>query len=573
VNSMSESLTPAAKLADLAERFWTFQCHEFPVLGIQAGVAARDAVLMRESPADHARRYTLTAGFLFELDGISTDRLTAQDRMTHRLLRREFDELRVFYELRAHQRPSLFPMGPEFLTIQFANTASISRLDEARLYADRLATIPAFLSDLIENLAEGHAAGFRYPKRVLECAARAVHASLTGPEDTLPWNGPFKRTTLTGSAVDKAASRARLIVSEHIEPAFAAYAEFLEGPLSVGAHDSVSCMDSLDGEAFYRAWIRHYTTTDLTPQQIHDLGLAEVRRLTTEMEAIAEEAGYRGDLAGYRRHLASDPSCIAPSREALREQIEILSKRIDLKIPAFFGRIPRSTYGVQSIPEAMSALAPPAYAQPNPADGSGPGVHWVTSLPHKAPSFMHVPLALHEAWPGHLMHLALIQEMDDLPAFRRYGALRYSACLEGWALYCERLGVEMGLYQTPHQHYGRLDMEIWRALRLAVDTGLHSQGWTRERAIEFMSAHQAMPRPTIESEVDRYISMPAQALAYQIGGLEFRRLRALAERQLGERFDIRSFHDALMAAGPVTLPVLADVVDEHIRRALERCRA
>jgi uncharacterized protein (DUF885 family) len=573
VNSMSESLTPAAKLADLAERFWTFQCHEFPVLGIQAGVAARDAVLMRESPADHARRYTLTAGFLFELDGISTDRLTAQDRMTHRLLRREFDELRVFYELRAHQRPSLFPMGPEFLTIQFANTASISRLDEARLYADRLATIPAFLSDLIENLAEGHAAGFRYPKRVLECAARAVHASLTGPEDALPWNGPFKRTTLTGSAVDKAASRARLIVSEHIEPAFAAYAEFLEGPLSVGAHDSVSCMDSLDGEAFYRAWIRHYTTTDLTPQQIHDLGLAEVRRLTTEMEAIAEEAGYRGDLAGYRRHLASDPSCIAPSREALREQIEILSKRIDLKIPAFFGRIPRSTYGVQSIPEAMSALAPPAYAQPNPADGSGPGVHWVTSLPHKAPSFMHVPLALHEAWPGHLMHLALIQEMDDLPAFRRYGALRYSACLEGWALYCERLGVEMGLYQTPHQHYGRLDMEIWRALRLAVDTGLHSQGWTRERAIEFMSAHQAMPRPTIESEVDRYISMPAQALAYQIGGLEFRRLRAQAERQLGERFDIRSFHDALMAAGPVTLPVLADVVDEHIRRALERCRA
>jgi uncharacterized protein (DUF885 family) len=329
-------------------------------------------------------------------------------------------------------------------------------------------------------------------------------------------------------------------------------------------------MDSLDGEAFYRAWIRHYTTTDLKPQQIHELGLAEVERLTREMEAIAEEVGYRGDLAGYRRHLASDPSCIAPSREALREQFEILSKRIDLQIPAFFGRIPRSTYGVLSIPEAMSALLPPAYAQPSPADGSGPGVHWVTSLPHKAPSFMHVPLALHEAWPGHLMHLALIQEMDDLPAFRRYGALRYSACLEGWALYCERLGTEMGLYQTPHQHYGRLDMEIWRALRLVVDTGLHSQGWTRARAIEFMSEHQAMPRSTIESEVDRYISMPAQALAYQIGGLEFRRLRAAAERQLGARFDIRSFHDALMAAGPVTLPVLADVVEEHIHRVLER---
>jgi uncharacterized protein (DUF885 family) len=373
--------------------------------------------------------------------------------------------------------------------------------------------------------------------------------------------------------VDKAARRARLIVSEQIVPAFEAYAEFLEGPLAANARDSLSCTDSPDGEAFYRAWIRHHTTTELTPQQIHDLGLAEVRRLTVEMEAVAAEAGYRGDLAGYRQHLASDPTCIATSKEALREQIEVLSKRIDLKIPAFFGRIPRSTYGVQSITEEMSALSPPAYAQPNPADGSGPGVHWVTGLPHKAPSFMHVPLALHEAWPGHLMHLALIQEMDDLPAFRRYGALHYGACLEGWALYCERLGIEMGLYQTPHQHYGRLDMEIWRALRLVVDTGLHSQGWSRDRAIEFMSAHQAMPRATIESEVDRYISMPAQALAYQIGGLEFRRLRAQAERQLGERFDIRSFHDALMAAGPVTLPVLADVVDEHIHRALERSRA
>lgn len=571
--SMSKSLTPSVKLADLAERFWSFQCHEFPILGIQAGVATRDAVLMRESPSDHARRYAAAAEFLFELDGISIDRLTAQDRVTHRLLRREFDELRVFYELRAHQRPSLYPIGPEFLTTFFSNTVAISQVDGAQLYADRLATIPSFLSELIENLADGHAAGFRYPKRVLECASRAVRASLAGPDDALPWHGPFKRTTLTASAVDNAASRARLIVSEQIVPAFEAYAEFLEGPLAANARDSLSCTDSPDGEAFYRAWIRHHTTTDLTPQQIHDLGLAEVGRLTTEMEAVAAEAGYRGNLAGYRQHLASDPSCIAPSKEALREQIEVLSKRIDLKIPAFFGRIPRSTYGVQSITEEMSALLPPAYAQPNPADGSGPGVHWVTGLPHKAPSFMHVPLALHEAWPGHLMHLALIQEMDDLPAFRRYGALHYGACLEGWALYCERLGIEMGLYQTPHQHYGRLDMEIWRALRLVVDTGLHSQGWTRERAIEFMSAHQAMPRATIESEVDRYISMPAQALAYQIGGLEFRRLRAQAERQLGERFDIRSFHDALMAAGPVTLPVLADVVDEHIHRALERSRS
>ena len=169
---------------------------------------------------------------------------------------------------------------------------------------------------------------------------------------------------------------------------------------------------------------------------------------------------------------------------------------------------------------------------------------------------MHVPLALHEAWPGHLMHLALIQEMDHLPAFRRFGALRYSACLEGWALYCEGLGVEMGLYQTPHQTYGRLDMEMWRACRLVVDTGLHTRRWTRDESIAYMRAHMALPLPTIESEVDRYVGMPAQALAYQIGMLKIRDLRAQAQARLGERFDIRAFHDQLLSAGPVTLPVL-----------------
>ena len=286
------------------------------------------------------------------------------------------------------------------------------------------------------------------------------------------------------------------------------------------------------------------------------------------MEAAACEAGFKGDLPGYRRYLNTDPQFIAPSKEALLEQIEALSKRIDLKIPAYFGRIPRITYGVQQMSEAASALLFPAYAQPSPADCSGPGVHWVTAIPAKLPNFMHVPIALHEAWPGHLMHLGLIQEMQDLPDFRRFGALGYSACLEGWALYCEGLGVEMGLYRTPHQTYGRLDMEMWRACRLVVDTGLHTRGWTRAEAIAYMAANMALPLPTIESEVDRYIGMPAQALAYQIGMLKFRELRTRAQEQLGEHFDVRAFHDQLLAAGPVTLPVLERLTDDYLSRCL-----
>jgi uncharacterized protein (DUF885 family) len=553
-----------AALASLAERFWHFQCHESPVVAIQAGVKLTDPVVFRESGEDCERRYVRAGEFLRELEAISDAGLAAQDWATHRLLRRELTDIRSFHAVRAHERPALFPLGPDFGTVYFANTAALTSLESAELYVERLATLPAYFADVVANLVRGRAAGIRYPARVLECAAGAARAQVgTGLEAT-PWFSPFRRTTLASSAVEALAARARKLIERELLPALGAYAEFLAGPLSAAARSSVAATDDLDGAAFYGTLVRHFTTTDLTPEAIHELGLAEVGRISAAMADIARDAGYAGDLPGYRRFVSTDPQFIAPSAEALREQIEVLSKRIDRRLPAFFGRLPRITYGVESIPAALSALLPPAYAQPNPADGSGPGIHWITSLPAKAPSFMHVPLALHEAWPGHLMHLALMQEMTELPAFRRYGALSYSACLEGWALYCEGLGVEMGLYTTPHQQYGRLDMEIWRALRLVVDTGMHTQGWSRERAIEYMAAHQALPRPTIEAEVDRYIGMPAQALAYQVGNLKFRELRQRAMERLGARFDVREYHDRLMAAGPVTLPVLERLIDDYL---------
>ncbi len=241
-----------------------------------------------------------------------------------------------------------------------------------------------------------------------------------------------------------------------------------------------------------------------------------------------------------------------------------MSKRIDAHIPEFFGQIPRATYGVRSIPMAISAAMPPAYAQPSPADNSAAGVHWITSHPEKMPRYMHIPIALHEAWPGHLMHLARIQELSALPAFRRFGALNYSACLEGWALYCEGLGEDMGLYDSPEKRYGRLEMEMWRAVRLVVDTGLHAEGWSRQRAIDYFRGHVAMPVETIEAEVDRYVGLPGQALGYQLGNRMFRELRARAERELGSRFDIRAFHDALLSAGAVSLPVLEQTVDAWV---------
>jgi uncharacterized protein (DUF885 family) len=287
---------------------------------------------------------------------------------------------------------------------------------------------------------------------------------------------------------------------------------------------------------------------------------SEALRIEAEIAGVAAAAGFAGDVAAYRRFIAEDPQFVAPSAEALRERVEVIAKRIDRQIPSFFGRVPRITYGVESIPAALAARMPPAYAQPNPGDGSTSGILWVSGIPSMCPLYLAPSLALHEGWPGHLMHIALMQEADALPAFRRFNAVKHTACLEGWALYCEGLGEEMKLYETPHQHFGQLDMEMWRACRLVVDTGLHMKGWTRAQAQAYLRDHTALSEHEVTTEVDRYIGWPGQALSYKAGEIEFRRLRTEAEATLGTRFDLRAFHDHVLAQGCVPLPALRNQV-------------
>ena len=219
---------------------------------------------------------------------------------------------------------------------------------------------------------------------------------------------------------------------------------------------------------------------------------------------------------------------------------------------------------IESIPDALSAQLPPAYAQPNPPSGLAAGVFWVTGLPARCPTPMHVPITMHEAWPGHLMHIALLQEMKELPAFRRYGLGNYTAYLEGWAMYCEQLGYDFGLYEDAFARYGQLDMEMWRAVRLVVDSGIHAMGWSRAQAIEFMAAHVTLPTEAVEAEVDRYIGWPGQALAYKVGQLKISELRSRAEKALGGKFDLRGFHDLVLLGGALPLDVLEARVDAWI---------
>ena len=566
MNDQTQQIAPQA-LAALAERYWAFECHELPLSAVLAGQTLQDAVLFRESAADHQRRNTDAGHLLTQAEQIDTGPLNAQERATLALIKRELAGLRAQHAVDSWQRPWLFPAGPDFTAMFWANSTSISDAAAAALYVDRLAGLPAYLRDVQSSIEAGHARGYRYPRVVLHSAAANTRGILGATPEASAWLSPFKRSAAAAqSGVQAQAERALGVVRDALQPALQAWADFLQGLMARGARESLSCVDGPAGAAYYRTWVQHFTSTTNDPEEVHALGLAEVARLEREIEAVAGDAGYAGDVSGYRAFLASDPQFIAPSRDALRESIEALCKRVDRRIPEFFGLIPRITYGVQSIPDAVSARMPPAYAQPSPADGTSAGIFWISGLPSKAPRYLHPALVVHEAWPGHLMHLALLNEQTALPAFRRYGAVKYTACVEGWALYCEMLGVEMGTYTTPHEHYGRLEMQMWRAVRLVVDTGIHWYGWSREQAVVYMAERLSLSRETIEGEVDRYAALPAQALGYQIGGLKFGELRQRAEAQLGARFKHRDFHAAVMSAGAVTLPVLDDLVSDWLQR-------
>ncbi len=553
-------MTATVALHGLAAEYWEFRLREYPVLAHDLGDVRYRRDLFRESLGDFERRDAEEARLLSCLAAIALVELSPADQITHRLLARELGEEREHFAFASHLRPVLFPTGPEG-AVAFAMQRTVLRHPaDADDFLARLESLPEYFAHHRARLRAGAAAGYRLPRSVHDRVCASVAAYCDGPVETHACFRPLAAAGGRDPAPFAAAqAHGRRLIEGCVLPAFRGWLEALHNYRPY-CRDSVSIREEPDGEAYYAFLARHFTTTTLTPTEIHAIGRDEVARIRSAIEAVASEAGFTGDLSGLRVTIATDPRFVAPSSDALRERMQVLAKRIERRIPEFFGRIPRMTYGVESIPEALSAQLPPAYAQPNPPNGVSAGVFWITGLPARCPTPMHVPITMHEAWPGHLMHIALLQEMTELPAFRRYGLGNYTAYVEGWAMYCEQLGFDFGLYEDPFARYGQLDMEMWRAVRLVVDSGIHAMGWSRAQAIAFMAEHVTLPSAAIEAEVDRYIGWPGQALGYKIGELKVRGLRERAARRLGPALDLRALHDRFSDAGPVTLEIL----DEHV---------
>jgi uncharacterized protein (DUF885 family) len=552
-----------AALRALYEREWTWRLAQFPLLATSTGEHRHDDRLgMVDEAAQRARR-AYWEGVLRELDAIDASALSPAAKVDYAIFRAQVESSAENIRLGGHRMPlnsdSAFWSDLAFLPRlhPFRDAGDFER------YIARLRAVPAYFEQQIDLLREGLRRSQTVPRVTLEGREASIAAQVKVDDvEASPFYAPLRRLPASIGAEDAARLRAdaATAIRNSVAPAYAKLLVFVRDTYIPGARTTLAATALPAGKAYYRRQIIDFVTEDLDPREIHATGLAEVARLRAAMQAIIDELGFEGDYAAFLQHLRTDPRYYAKSPGELLAQAAWIAKRADGALPRFFGRLPRRPYGVQAVPEAIAPYYTAGRYVPASEGSTEPGWYWVNTygLPGR-PLYTLPALTLHEAVPGHHLQIALAAESGEQPPFRRYSYI--SAYGEGWALYAEELGHEMGIYRTAHERFGQLTYAMWRANRLVVDTGVHALGWSRERAIAYMTENTALSEHEIRTEVDRYISWPGQALSYYLGMLRIQALRAEAERELGPRFDLRAFHDAVLETGSVPLPVLSD----HVR--------
>lgn len=503
---------------------------------------------------------------LERLDAIDYEALSEADKLNYTLFRRRYE-----LELEAHQyRWYLLPlshMGGIQTRNELADSLRFATVKDYEDWLARLRGFPTLMDQTIALMREGIRGGMVHPKVIMERVPDQITAQIADdPAESLFFK-PFKRfpVDIPLTEQERLVAEAKTVVGEHIIPSFRRFQEFFINEYLPACSDRVGAWQLPRGRELYAFRARRYTTTDLTPEEIHQIGLREVRRIRGEMEKIIEEVRFEGSFQEFFDFLRTDPQFYYDDHEELLEAYRAIAKQIDPTLVRLFGRLPRMPYGVEPVPEHSAPHAGFASYRWPAADGSRAGTYFVNLYkPEVHPKYGMEAVSFHEAVPGHHLQIALAMELENLPKFRRFGG--YAAFGEGWALYAETLGEELGFYQDPYSKFGQLSEELWRAVRLVVDTGMHSMGWTRQQAIDYSKANPARSEYVIVNQIDRYISWPGQALAYKIGELKIKELRARAEQELGERFDIRAFHDTVLGSGAVPLDVLEVIVEDWIER-------
>ncbi len=547
--------TPHARLATLLADHWAWVLKNDPLLATRVGVHTHDAELGDNSLAARDRAAAEAAGFIARLDALPPAGLTEADRTNVAILRRSlstqieangFSEREIEFSNRGGWHTYL-PDLP--LALPFFTRADFES------YLSRLAQVPKFAATSTAITRRAVADGNVLPCAVLDGFAETITGEIKEPTASRfygPFAGP-RPAAISPAEWAALQARAVAVIRDAVNPAYRGYADFYTRDYRCRPTIGASALPN--GAAYYAFKVREQTTTDLTPAQIHALGLREVARIRAEMDALVASTGFRGDRAAYIAMLRTDPRYYAKTPQELMGDAALIAKTLDGAMPKLFGHLPRLPYTVREIPAATADGTTTAYYNEGSAAAGVAGTYYVnTTHLDQRPLFELPALTSHEAVPGHHHQISLQQELD-LPPFRQFATF-FTAFVEGWGLYSERLGLDIGLYDTPEKQMGRLSYEMWRACRLVVDTGIHAQGWTKAQAVAFMADNTALSAANIDAEVNRYIADPGQALAYKIGELTIRRLRTRAETELGPKFDLRAFHDAVLEQGAIPMDLL-----------------
>ena len=498
---------------------------------------------------------------LRQLKAIDRAALPDNDRLSYDVMAWQLERGVELQKYKEWQRPLTQRGGVQ----NAEGIAEVLPFANAKDYQDwlkRIEAVPALIEQTTALMRVGLKAGNTPPRVLMQRVTGQIAAQIVDDPGNSPFYKPFTKFSESVPAAARAVlqARAKAAIAERVIPAYRDFATFFAQEYLPGSRESIAAADLPDGKAYYDFLAAQFTTTDLTADQIHRIGLKEVARIRAEMAAVQAEVGFKGTLTQFFDHLRSDPKFFHKTPAALLEAYQAISKRIDPELVKVSKMIPRLPYGVRAIPDNIAPDTTTAYYQGGAIDGSRAGYYYVNLYkPEVRPTWEMMALSLHEAVPGHHFQISRAMELADVPMFRKTGY--FTAYGEGWGLYAERLGYDMGLYDDPYDRMGQLAYDMWRAVRLVVDTGMHSKGWSRDRAIEYFMDNAPKTRQDVVNEVDRYIGWPGQALAYKIGQLKISELRERAQTALGERFDLRDFNDAVLATGSVPLQALETHID------------
>lgn len=513
-----------------------------------------------------AQRQQQRQQWLAKLQQVDAAKLSEQNQINHAILQyrlaNEIDE----YQYGAHLMPLTSESGFHTSLGFLSQNSQLRSVEDYRNYINKLAAIPRYMSQQTDWMKQGLSTGMTQPKAVLKGYEQSILSYVVANAEDSVFYRPFlqKPALINDDEWQQLTQAARQQITEAVNPAYQRYYEFFVAEYLPGARDTIAASDLPNGAAYYQNRLEHYTTLKMTPQQVHQLGLAEVKRIRSEMQVVIDGLGFTGSFADFINFLRTDPQFYAKTPDELMRYAAFLSKKADAQLPKLFKTLPRTPYGVVPVPaEIAPKYTTGRYSGPSRDDQAG--FYWVNTYRlDRRPLYEMEALTLHEAVPGHHLQVALAREQASLPDYRR--SFYTSAFGEGWGLYSEYLGLEMGFYQDPYSNFGRLTYEMWRAARLVVDTGMHSMGWSRQQAIDFLAQNTALSMHNVTTEIDRYISWPGQALSYKLGEITIKRLRQEAEQALGERFNLREFHDVVLGNGSVPLNVLEQQVRQYIQQ-------